>query len=149
MRAVERRGVAGLDLTSEPAPKHRGSRNCLTSQPLRGEGAYAWGVCRRRAYAVGRFGSRASGGGPAGARGAEPSRATATNTLHLGLNLDGLSTKIGYELCHGLITSIPQPPKSPTFLVAIAAPREQAIAAIWQSSWWIGRPGSMCARTPT
>ena len=34
------------------------------------------------------------------------------------------------QLCHGLITSIPQPAKSPAFLVAIAAPRDRVMAAI-------------------
>ena len=48
----------------------------------------------------------------------------------------------------GSMKSIPVPSKSRTFLVATAAPREWAMAAIWQSACAIGRPAlRRCAAT--
>ena len=42
----------------------------------------------------------------------------------------------------GSITSIPQPSKSLTSLVATDALRERAVAAIWQSAWLMGCPAA-------
>ena len=46
----------------------------------------------------------------------------------------------GQSQFQGLMTSIPQPSKSLTFLVAIDALTERAMAAIWQPAWLIGWP---------
>ena len=54
-----------------------------------------------------------------------------------------------HPFAQGLITSIPLPSKSSTSLVATAAPRQRAIAAIWQSAWLMGRPAARRAAAIT
>ncbi len=49
----------------------------------------------------------------------------------------------------GLISSILIPSKSSTSLVATDAPRQRAMAAIWQSAWLMGRPAARRAAATT
>ena len=51
------------------------------------------------------------------------------------LNLDSV-----HAAFQGLMMSMPQPSKSFTFRVAMAAPQARTIAAIWQSASMIGLP---------
>ena len=47
-----------------------------------------------------------------------------------------------HPMTQGLITVIPIPSKSSTSLVATDASRLRAMAAIWQSAWFMGRPAA-------